>query len=39
VRAIHIQYRGPMIGDDGELPLSGMVTFCQIDTNDYQEEE
>lgn len=37
VTAIHMHYRGPQIGDDGKLPLSGMCTFYLIEVEEYQE--
>jgi len=37
VCAIHMHYRGPNVGDDGRLPLGGMVTFYLIEVDEYQE--
>ena len=37
--AIHLHYRGPQIGDDGNLPLGGMVTFYLIEVEDYQQPD
>ena len=39
VTAIHLHYRGPQIGDDGKLPISGMCTFYLIEVEEYQEHE
>lgn len=35
--AVHLHYRGPPIGDDGELPLSGQCTFYLIEVEEFQE--
>src|SRR5688500_16259297 len=37
--SVHLHYRGPMIGDDGQLPVGGMVTFYLIEVEDYQQPE
>src|SRR5262245_59192442 len=37
--ALHLHYRGPMIGEDGEMPVGGMVTFYLIEVEAYQEPE
>lgn len=34
--AVHLHYRGPAIGDDGELPVGGMCTFFLIEVEDYE---
>lgn len=39
ITAIHLHYRGPQIGDDGALPLNGMVTFYLIEVEEYAEIE
>lgn len=36
--AIHLQYRGPNIDDDGVIPFGGMVTFTLIETEEYHED-
>lgn len=36
VPAIHLHYRGPQVGDDGRLAISGMVTFNLIEIQEYQ---
>lgn len=39
VVAIHLHYRGPPIGEDGQLPLGGMCTFYLIEVEGYQSAE
>jgi hypothetical protein len=36
--AIHMHYRGPNVGDEGQMPIGGMVTFYLIEVEEYQEE-
>lgn len=33
--AIHLQYRGPMIPDDGSLPVGGVVSAYLIEVEEY----
>lgn len=35
--AIHLHYRGPQVGDDGSIPIGGMVTCYLIEVEEYQE--
>jgi hypothetical protein len=37
VTAIHLHYRGPQVGDDGRLPMGGMVTYYLVEVTEYQE--
>jgi len=37
VTAVHLHYRGPQVGDDGIVPIGGMVTFYLIEVEDYHE--
>lgn len=37
--ALHLHYRGPHIGDDGELPFGGVVTFYLIEAVELHEAE
>lgn len=36
--AIHLQYKGPPIADDGNLPLGGHITYFLIEVEDYYED-
>jgi hypothetical protein len=33
-----MHYRGPNVGDEGQMPIGGMVTFYLIEVEEYQEE-
>lgn len=37
--ALNLHYRGAPIGDDGEMPLNGVVSFYLIETEEYQEHD
>lgn len=37
--AVHLNYRGPPILDDGELPMSEQCTFYLIEVEEFQERE
>lgn len=37
--ALHLHYRGPQVGEEGKLPIGGMVTLYLIEVEDYQEHE
>lgn len=37
--AIHLHYRGPMIPDDGQIPIGGMVSAYLIEVEDYVAPE
>lgn len=37
--AIHLHYRGPMIADDGTLPVGGVVSAYLIEVEDYVAPE
>ena len=37
--AIHLHYRGPMIPDDGTLPIGGMVTCYLMEAEEYLTPE
>lgn len=39
VNALHLHYRGPMIGDDGLLPPGGFVQCYLIEAEEYVEAE
>ena len=39
ITALHLHYRGPRVGDDGRVPVGGMVTFYPIEAEDYQAAE
>lgn len=39
ILAIHLNCRGPPVGDDGRVPVSGMVKFYLIEAEDYQAAE
>ena len=37
--ALHLHYRGPQVGEAGELPVGGMVTYYLIEVEAYQEAD
>lgn len=39
INAIHLHYRGPMIPDDGQIPIGGMVSAYLIEVEDYVAPE
>ena len=39
VTASHLHYRGPQTGDDGQLPVSGLVKFYVIELEGHVEVE
>jgi len=39
VVAVHMHYRGPNVGEDGRLPVGGMITPYLLEVEEYQVAE